>query len=131
MHHLIFMKIGQVITETKVFTQAEFDAFAQLSRDDNPIHVDAAFAARTRFGRTVAHGMLLYSTICGVLSRHFPGAVQLEQQFMFPAPTFAEERMEIRLQVEEKSAKRVLVMTQILNEAGKLTCDGACVLAYG
>lgn len=125
------MMVGEVISEMKVFTQAEFDAFAQLSQDDNPIHVDPAFAARTRFGRTVAHGMFLYSTICGVLSRHFPGAVQLEQQFMFPAPTFAEDPMEIRLQVKEQSEQQLVILTQILNEAGDLTCDGECVLAYG
>jgi 3-hydroxybutyryl-CoA dehydratase len=75
--------------------------FARLSGDDNPIHVDPAFAAQTRFGRTVSHGMLLYGVICGVLSRHFPGAVQLEQRFTFPAPTYTDEAMTICLTVTE------------------------------
>jgi 3-hydroxybutyryl-CoA dehydratase len=119
-----------MITETKVFTQAEFDAFAQLSGDDNPIHVDPVFAAKTKFGRTVAHGMFLYSTICGMLNRHFPDAIQLEQQLMFPAPTFADEPLEIRISVKEETEQQFVVMTQILNEAGELTCDGECVLAY-
>jgi len=44
-------------------TQADFDAFAAVSGDDNPIHVDPEFSAHTRFGRTVAHGMLLYSRL--------------------------------------------------------------------
>ena len=46
-----------------VFTQRQFDEYARLSGDDNPIHVDAAFAAGTRFGRTVAHGMFLFSVL--------------------------------------------------------------------
>jgi len=120
-----------VIKETKVFTQVEFDAFARLSGDDNPIHVDPAFATKTKFGRTVAHGMFLYSTICGMLNRHFPDAIQLEQQLIFPAPTFADEPMEIRISIKEKKEQKLVVLTQILNEAGNLTCDGESTLIYG
>lgn len=123
--------VGQTFSTTRFFWQSEFDSFAQLSRDDNPIHVNLRFAAKTRFGRTVAHGMFLYSIVCGMLNRYFPRTVQLEQQLMFPAPTFAEEAMEIRISVKEASEQQMVVITQILNEAGELTCDGACVLAYG
>ena len=45
-----------------------FDRFARLSGDDNPIHVDPAFSARTRFGRTVAHGMLLYGRVWAMIA---------------------------------------------------------------
>ncbi len=61
------MQVGQVESVNRVFSQTDFDRFAALSGDDNPIHVDAEFSARTRFGRTVAHGMLLYSIACSVL----------------------------------------------------------------
>lgn len=114
-----------IITETTTFTQADFDAFAALSGDDNPIHVDAAFAARTRFGRPVAHGMLLYSTICGVLSRHFPGAAQLSQSLMFPAPTFADEAMTITITLlAQVDARRVRLATTITNPDGQETAVG-------
>ncbi|NDJ34144.1 MAG: hypothetical protein GYB64_05715, partial [Chloroflexi bacterium] len=55
--------IGTVIERKRTFTQADFDLFAELSGDDNPIHVDPTFSARTRFGRTAAHGMMLYSMV--------------------------------------------------------------------
>ncbi len=61
------LEIGQTASFNRVFRQADFDRFAALSGDDNPIHVDAGFAAKTHFGRTVCHGMLLYSAICQVL----------------------------------------------------------------
>ena len=76
------------LIESYIFTQSEFDRFAALSGDDNPIHVDPEFAAGSRFGRTVAHGMLLYSRLSGVLGRAFPGWRQKEVELMFPAPTF-------------------------------------------
>ncbi len=86
---------------TRTFTQSDFDRFAALTGDDNPIHVDPAFAARTRFGKTVAHGMFLYSNVCAALSQFFPGAVQVEQEMMFPNPTFAGEPVTFWLTVTD------------------------------
>ena len=63
------MQTGDTFTQTHIFTQDDFVRFARLSGDDNPIHVDAKFASTTRFGKTVAHGMLLYSVLCAWLTR--------------------------------------------------------------
>ncbi len=90
---------GQQAEYRRTFSQAEFDCFAALSGDDNPIHVDPEFSARTHFGRTVAHGMLLYTAVCGALAEFCPGALQLEQELTFPAPTYAGVETTIRLEV--------------------------------
>lgn len=79
-------------------TQAEFDAFARVSGDDNPIHVDPAFSARTTFGRTVSHGMLIYAKLWGLIRQARPGARQVRQTMMFPNPAFTGE--EVLLSVE-------------------------------
>lgn len=76
-------------------TQADFDAFAELSGDDNPIHVDAEFSARTRFGRTVSHGMLLYSRLWALLRQRYPEHRHAVQALMFPNPAYAEEELEL------------------------------------
>jgi acyl dehydratase len=120
--------LGTRIREEKIFTQAEFDAFARLSGDDNPIHVDPDFSARTRFGRTVAHGMLLYSVVCGAISRHFPGAVQLSQELKFPAPTYAGEPMTILLQPAESDGNQVRLLTEMRNPEGTVTLTGETVI---
>ena len=119
-----------IIQEVKTFTQAEFDAFARLSGDDNPIHVDPDFSARTRFGRTVAHGMLLYSVVCGAISRHFPGAVQLSQELKFPAPTYANEPMTIHIQVlgQDAATAQVRLLTEMKNPEGAVTLTGEAVI---
>jgi acyl dehydratase len=77
----------------RVFGQGDFDAFAALSGDDNPIHVDPAFAARSKFGRTVSHGVLLVAVLTGLVERLRPGAVIAGQDVRFPAPTFTDEEM--------------------------------------
>lgn len=97
------IQIGQTASVKRTFTQSDFDRFAALSGDDNPIHVDPGFAARAKFGRTVAHGMFLYSVVCGVLSSRLPGpgALQIEQELMFPSATPTGEEVEIRVEVTE------------------------------
>jgi len=99
----VSIHVGQVASVRRVFTQSDFDRFAALSGDDNPIHVDPAFSARTKFGHTVAHGMFLYSVVCGVLDTHLPGpgTIQVEQDLMFPTATPAGEEVEIRVEVTE------------------------------
>ena len=126
------IKVGDAITTTKVFTQADFDNFARLSGDDNPIHVDPEFSARTKFGRTVAHGMFLYGTICGLLSQHFPGAVQVEQNLKFPAPTFANDLMTIVAEVTAVNPENdhVHLKTTVINPSGQLTCYGEAILLW-
>jgi len=97
------IRVGQKESVKRTFSQSDFDRFAALSGDDNPIHVDAGFAARTRFGRTVAHGMFLYSVVGSVLSTRLPGpgTMQVEQELMFPTATPSGEEVEVRVEVTE------------------------------
>ena len=74
-------------------TQDDFDAFAKVSGDDNPIHVDPVFSARTAFGKTVSHGMLIYAKLWGMIVAVAPDARQVRQTMMFPNPTFAGEEV--------------------------------------
>ncbi|TYC52209.1 hydratase [Rhodobacterales bacterium] len=103
-------------------TQQDFDAFARLSGDDNPIHVDPEFSARTRFGRTVAHGMLLYSRAFACLERLYPGRRHLVQTLMFPNPAYAEE--ELSLSFCENPEQHNQIMIEL-----KRRGDGAVTLA--
>ncbi|MCC6946648.1 MAG: hydratase [Bradyrhizobiaceae bacterium] len=121
---------GTVISEIRTLTQHDFDRFARISGDDNPIHVDPAFSARTRFGRTVSHGMLLSSVLWSMLHRRLPVARLLSQDLMFPNPAYAGEPLRFTATVE-----RVVhgVATVALNVArvadGTETCIGNAELA--
>lgn len=97
-------------------TQSEFDRFAEVSGDDNAIHVNPAFATTTAFGRTVSHGMLIYTKIWGVLRRHMPQARFVTQKLMFPNPAFAEEKLILKLRQKTPSVLEMRVTRM---------CDGA------
>ena len=124
--------IGETVAWPLSFTQAQFDRFAALSGDDNPIHVDPHFAARTRFGRTVAHGMFLYANIRRALGEIAPGASQAEQLLLFAAPTFASEALQLRLTVVDAAADgRIRVATELVKADGRFACQGEVVLQVG
>ena len=107
--------------------QADFDLFAELSGDDNPIHVDPDFSARTRFGRTVSHGMLLYARLWAMICDRHPSARAASQALMFPAPSFADEPL--RLTVEPKpDAPDRLMMSIARASDGEMTLIGECRL---
>ena len=113
----------------KVLPQADFDAFAELSGDDNPIHVDPIFSAKTRFGRTVSHGMLLGTVLRGLLEQLVPGGRQVEQKLMFPSPTFAGDAL--RFSAIRKSDDGRHVVAEINCERiedGVITCAGEAIL---
>ena len=126
------MEVGTVVTLQRTFTQQDFDRFARISGDDNPIHVDPEFSARTRFGRTVSHGMLLYATINKALSIHFPGARQLEQELMFPNPTFVGEDVTVQLEVLEAwdAARLARIKTIITKVSGETACEGQTLVQW-
>lgn len=106
-------------------TQAEFDAFARLSGDDNPIHVDPEFSARTRFGRTVSHGMLIYAMLWAMLRRARPGQDHVSQGLMFPSPAFAGEAL--RLTLADDGDGVAMVAARVAD--GALCLQGRVVLA--
>ncbi len=109
--------------------QADFDAFAALSGDDNPIHVDPEFSARTRFGRTVSHGMLLYSRLWALLGQRHPGRRHAMQALMFPNPAYAGEALAFHFSEPVPDGEGATVVIEIRRVAdGRTVLSGSCRL---
>ncbi len=122
--------VGASWATARVFTQQDYDRFAALSGDDNPIHVDAEYAATTVWGRTVAHGMFLYSCLCGLISEAVPGAIQERQDLKFPAPTYTGDEMTLRAVVAAVEGPRITLDVEVTDPAGTATCVGEAVLRW-
>ncbi|CTQ56463.1 (R)-specific enoyl-CoA hydratase [Roseibium album] len=112
---------------TWVPRQADFDAFARLSGDDNPIHVDPEFSARTRFGRTVSHGMLLYTRVFALLEQLYPGRKHEAQTLMFPNPSFADEELTFSFTENPEKTNQVLIEVKRCAD-NAVTLSGTCDL---
>lgn len=122
-------KTGDSASFRRVLTQEDFNRFADLSGDDNPIHCDPVFAAKSHFGGTVSHGMLLYSLVSKGFSELIPGpgCVQLEQEFMFPNGTYTGEEIVVTLTVKQVNADGTLEMSTVIHKAD----DPANIKAQG
>ena len=108
-----------------VFDQSQYDEFARLSGDDNPIHVDAEFSARTKFGRTVAHGMFLFSTMSAQLAHHLDGLSRISrQELLFSKPTYTDDPLELTLEFDGEG-----VVAEVLRDSdGDVTASGVATL---
>lgn len=101
------------------FTQEQVDSFAALSGDNNPIHLDQAYAEKSIFGRRILHGYLGTSVFSKVFGTLFPGhgTIYLKQSLVFLRPMYADEIYTATFQVVEvfKEKSRALVKTSIVD----------------
>ena len=110
------LNIGDTAEITKTIEQSDIHAFADVTGDHNPVHVDEAFAQTTRFGRTIAHGMLSASLISAVLANKLPGAgsVYLGQTLQFVAPVFPGDEVTARVTIKQiRNDKPILKLETI------------------
>lgn len=82
------LAVGQEASISRTVTDGDIVAFAEVSGDKNPVHLDAAYAATTMFKERIAHGMLSAAFISAVLGMKLPGpgAIYLSQSLAFKAP---------------------------------------------
>lgn len=95
------LQVGDTDSLTKTITDDDIRAFADLTTDHNPVHLDDDFAKTTRFGRRIAHGMLSAGLISAVLASKLPGTgtVYLSQSLNFVAPVYPGDTVTARVTV--------------------------------
>ena len=121
-------KVGDSVQLTKTFGDAEIEKFAQLTGDRNPLHVDEAFAARTRFKRRIAQGILSASLISTCIGMHLPGtgAIYLDQTLRFVKPVYVGDTVTLTATVSQiREDKPLLTLSTIwTNQHGQNVIEG-------
>jgi 3-hydroxybutyryl-CoA dehydratase len=102
------LTVGMVETFSKTIASSDVVGFAQLTGDRNPIHLSEHFAAKTSFGRRIAHGLYTASLISAVLGTRLPGpgAIYISQTLNFRAPVKIGDTVEVTVAVAELIPER-------------------------
>lgn len=133
MHGLFFedLSIGQSAETTRIVSAADIDAFAALSGDTNPVHLDDEYARGTTFQGRIAHGMLSGAYISAVLGTKLPGpgAIYLTQSLRFRRPVRIGDPVVTRVTVSALDERRGYVTLATLCQVdGKTVVDGEAVV---
>lgn len=126
------LKVGDTAEIRRTFTDEDVRLYADLSDDHNPIHLDADFAAQTRFKQRIVHGMLVGSLFSALLGEHLPGhgAVYMSQSLSFKAPVFLGQEVVAKVEIVAIRDGRPIVTasTTVSGGDGTLLVTGEAVM---
>ena len=129
MSDVLGIKLGDKAEFTKAVSDADIVAFAQVTGDNQPLHLDDSYAAKTRFKRRLAHGMLSAGFISAALGTKLtPNAtvIYLSQSLQFRRPVFPGDTITARLEVTaiEPEKRFVTCKTECVNQDGQTVLSG-------
>lgn len=124
------LQLGMETSVARTVSEADILAFAEVTGDKNPVHLDAAYAAGTMFKERIAHGMLSAGYISAVFGMELPGpgAIYLSQTLNFRAPVKIGDTVIAKVKVVELAAKRRARFECVCSVEGKTVLDGEAVL---
>lgn len=118
-HYLDELSLGQSAQMVRTVTEADIVQFAEVSGDNNPVHLDEAFAAQTPFKTRIAHGMLSAAYISAVIGTQLPGpgTIYMQQALRFKRPVKIGDEV-----------TTVATITEIDPVKGRVSLDTVCLV---
>lgn len=127
-------KVGDSDTVTMVITDEMVRAFAVLSGDDNPVHLDDDFAAKTRFKKRIAHGMLLGALLSRVAGTKIPGpgTIVISQDIRYKEPCYIGDTVTAEIKILHLRADKpiIKISSRVTNQNGGVLIDGGAILYF-
>ncbi len=128
------LKIGDKYTYTFSYTQKDVELFAQVTGDNNPIHLDENFAKNTPFGRPIMHGFLSAAVFSKVFGTLFPGqgTIYMAQEMKFRAPMFVDTQYTAIFEVVSHNTEKHsgVISCRIVDTDGKEFITGEATLKH-
>ena len=114
-------------------SQEEVQRFSDLTGDNNPIHLDAEYAATTAFKRPIIHGMLGATVFTKVLGTQFPGfgSIYVKQTLEFLRPMFVDTDYKAVFKIQSINSEKHIaeISTEIVDAAtNKVTTKGVATM---
>jgi 3-hydroxybutyryl-CoA dehydratase len=126
-YYLEDLEVGMSASVTRTITDADVVQFAELSGDNNPVHLNDDYAKTTPFKARVVHGMFSAALISAVLGTRLPGpgAIYIDQQLRFKAPVFIGDAVVASAEVQDIDLRRRRVkLKTVCTVDGKVVAEG-------
>ena len=123
--------VGQSYTYHQLIDDKLVRGYADLTGDHNKIHVDDAFAKKTKFGQRIAHGGIMFGMISKVCGTNMPGlgTVYLSQLINFHAPVFINDTVTLVVTITALLPKHVAKINCIMTkQTGEVVVDGVATV---
>jgi 3-hydroxybutyryl-CoA dehydratase len=130
-HFIEDLSVGQSASYTKTVTEADIVKFAEVSGDNNPVHLDEAFAQSTMFKGRIAHGMLSAGFISTVIGTKLPGSgtIYMSQTLRFKAPVRIGDTVTATCTITEIiPEKRRAVLTTVCKVGDTVVIEGEALV---
>ena len=122
------IRVGETRSLVRTISEADVRRFVEMTGDDNPLHIDRAFAEETSFKDIVVHGMLGASFISTVIGTQLPGpgALWVSQSLDFVLPVRLGDELTVTCTVLDKHERERLfdLDTRIVNQNGQTVLTG-------
>jgi 3-hydroxybutyryl-CoA dehydratase len=131
-HTINDLEIGQAAEFSKTVTETDVAFFGAISGDFNPLHFDAEYAAKSRFGARVAHGPLTLALSANVLGMRLPGlgTIAVTNRIEYLRPVYIGDTITSRVEVAalDRERNRATMGLTWRNQAGELVAEGEAVV---
>jgi|FLYL01.1.fsa_nt_gi 3-hydroxybutyryl-CoA dehydratase len=123
------VRVGDTAEFTKTVSEEDIAGFARVTGDEQPLHLDEAYAAKTRFKRRIAHGMLSAGFISAALGTKLAPdsvVVYLSQSLRFQRPVYPGDTITAKLEVRSTDTEKgfVTCRTDCVNQEGQTVVTG-------
>lgn len=127
-------KVGDSDSITMTITDEMVRAFAELSGDKNPVHLNDDYASKTRFKKRIAHGMLLGALLSRVAGTKIPGpgTIVISQDIRYKEPCFIGDTVTAEIKILHVRADKpiVKISSRVTNQDGGVLIDGGAILYF-
>ncbi len=126
------LEVGQRATKELAVDEEMVRKYAEITGDYNPLHFDAEFAAKTRFGRLMAQGGIATGLLHALVAMEMPGpgSVFMRQSWSFPAPVYIGDTLRAEATVKSVRAKRNMAELEfeVKNQDGTIVLTGEALV---
>jgi 3-hydroxybutyryl-CoA dehydratase len=125
---ILELEVGDFEEITKILEEKDVVLFSEVSGDNNPVHLDEAYASTTRFKHRIVHGHLVASLFSALLGTKLPGqgSIYLGQSIKYLKPVYLNDSIRAVVKVVEcdKEKNRVKLETNAYNQNNEMVITG-------